>query len=156
MLKGKVIPSSLDHVLIISQNMREDDLIELEALGHNDPYIALNKSFDLTKRPWTATLEGEPIFMFGVVPISELTGLGSPWLLGTEGITKAKRQFIKECRIYMSMMLEEYPRLSNCVDCRNEVSIRWLKWLGFEFKEAVRIGVNGEWFYPFNMEKGNV
>jgi len=152
-VKAKVVDAKATHVFHIANNMREADRLEIAAMGRSDPLRAVNTSLKMSKKAWTAILDDEPILMFGVAPISELTGLGSPWLLSTDGITKVKRQFIRECRFYVDELLDCYPRLANKVDCRNEVSIRWLKWLGFKFCKPASLGVNGEMFYPFWMEK---
>lgn len=153
MNRGKVVHAKEEHIHYIADNIREADLLEIKALGRPDPYKAIYSSYKTSKQAWSAVIEGTPILMFGVSPVSELTGLGAPWMITTDGIIKVKKQFVKECRSHVTNMLTIYPRLSNYVDCRNEVAIRWLKWLGFTFDDAVKIGINGEWFYPFSMER---
>jgi hypothetical protein len=150
---GKVVDAKAEHVWHIAAHMREADRMEVEATGKDNPFDAVNLSYKMSRKAWTAIVDDEPIMMFGVSPISELSGLGSPWLLGTDGVLKVKRQFIRECRGCLEDMISLYPRLINSVDVRNEVSIRWLHWLGFEFYEPISIGANGELFYPFYMEK---
>jgi hypothetical protein len=98
---------------------------------------------------YTVFLGDKPILMFGVAPMSILNGVGSPWLVGTDDMHGIRRQFVRECRPYVVQMLAIYGELRNFVDVRNEVSIRWLQWLGFKMEPAVRYGINGERFYPF-------
>ncbi len=51
-------------------------------------------------------------------------------------------------------MLDLFPHLQNYVDARNEISIRWLKWLGFRFDpKPVPYGIWGLPFLRFQMEK---
>ena len=71
--------------------------------------------------------------MFGVVPGGS-PGVGTPWLLHTEGFLRRpreRRQFIIESLGYIMGFHREYPLLCNLVSRENKVTIRWLKWLGF-------------------------
>ena len=146
--KGYVIPAAEEHIEVIAHNMRAPDVREVRAVGH-EPLDALRMSHHTSSLSWTAVIGGAPSIMFGVSPVCALTGLGGPWMLGTDGIYQVRRQFIRECRGYVDQMMNLYPRLVNYTDVRNEVSIRWLKWLGFTFAPAISIGVNGEMFFPF-------
>ena len=77
--------------------------------------------------------EGGVRAMFGVVP-GGTPGVGTPWLLQTEGFLKCprvRRQFLTESLGYIMGFHREYPVLANVVSRENKVTIRWLKWLGF-------------------------
>lgn len=150
---GKVIAATPEHAAFIADNMRDDDRQEIWASNQHTPIEALEKAMIRSTKLWTATVDDVPCLMFGVAPASVLGGLGVPWLLGTEDIHKVKRQFIRECRSYVGEMLNSYPKLVNMVDVRNEVSIRWLIWLGFELSPALPLGMEGELFHPFHLEK---
>lgn len=152
MAKAKIIKATERHVAAVAENMRDEDRMELMACGHKSPHKALTDSLQVSSLAWTAIVGDEPVAMFGVAPVSALGGIGSPWMLGTDGILDISLpQFVRECRSYLSTMLRLYPHLTNHVDCRNKVSLRWLKWLGFKFDTAINFGVNGERFYPFSI-----
>lgn len=142
------------HVMQIAQNIREADRIEIEATHSEDTSIlqALFRSYRISTHCWTGILEDDkkPVIIFGVAPISVVGQEGAPWLVGTDRVKDCRRQFMQECKGYLDSMQAAYPQeLHNFVDVRNDISIRWLKWLGFEFDEEVQYGRNGEPFYPF-------
>lgn len=92
----------------------------------------------LKRSDWALTglIDGEPVCMFGVAPVSILNGEGAPWMLGTEQLEQAQVAFLRACRGVVADMERTYPRLMNVVDARNTVAIRWLRWLGFRFDES--------------------
>lgn len=154
MVDFSIIPADVAHLLPIAKGMREADRIEIDASGGLEPYQALKEGLDSSSRCWTALVNGKPCVMFGVVPFSVLGGVGSPWLLGTDDATLVKKQFLLQGRKLIPEMLRLYPTLINLVDARNSMSIRWLKWLGFDVKDPIPYGQNSELFHPFEMRAG--
>lgn len=144
-----------DDVEFIIEGMRYHDAQEVRALG-SEPYEAVIRGFQTSTRCWTCDVDGVPAVMFGVAPVSILTGLGAPWLLGTNDAKRIPRAFLEEGRAYTEHMLRLYPRLVNLVDVRNLASIRWLKRLGYKFGEAFPAGLAGEMFLPFEMRASDV
>ncbi len=140
------------HIETIAPALREADMLEIAASGIPDPSEALGRSLRASTRAWTVVVEGIPSLMFGAAPISALSGRGAPWLLGTDAIFKIYRRFLRGCPAYVAEMLRIYPHLENYVDCRNAISVRWLKHLGFEIHRPTPYGVNGEMFHRFTME----
>ena len=150
MLDIAIIDSVAEHIPPIAENMREDDVVEVRAMGL-EPIEALELGLERATWCKTGLIDGVPVVMFGVTPVSILSGVGSPWLLGTDDVLRMKKTFIKKNREYIPKMLRSFPRLFNFVDTRNVRSITWLKLLGFEILPAIPIGVHGEMFHPFNM-----
>ncbi|BCS53306.1 hypothetical protein GSbR_21680 [Geobacter sp. SVR] len=54
-----------------------------------------------------------------------------PWFLSTGEVSAFSKTFLKGSREVILRFHEKYDVLSNTVDSRHEVAIRWLKWLGF-------------------------
>ena len=137
---------------MIASRLREADRIEVEATMRPGDSVtsALFRAYNLSTHRWTGMINNTPIMICGVVPQSVIGQIGIPWLVGTDEITDVKRQFVQECRQYLDKMQAAYPEeLVNFVDCRNETSIRWLKWMGFDIEEPVPFGNAGEMFHPF-------
>ena len=88
-----------DDIDVVAERMRAADLAEVHALGHT-PHEALVLGLTTSTYAKTAAVDGEPAIIFGVRPVSVLTGLGCPWLLGTDDVTRIKRPLIKQCRHY--------------------------------------------------------
>lgn len=144
----EIIKARYEHIFPVSSGMRAADIQEVLASGGH-PVTSLTKGLDLSTKSWCALVGGEPCLLFGVAPISVISGVGSPWLLGTDRINEIPKQFLLKSRVMMDDMLRSFPRLVNAVDARNTLSIRWLKWLGFTIYPSLPLGINGELFHPF-------
>ena len=75
--------------------------------------------------------------------------VGVPWLLATDAAEKVPMSFTRRAKDVLNEMHAVRDKLANYVDVENEVSIRWLKWLGFQFLPAIPYGPFGFLFYPF-------
>lgn len=149
MSKGTVQKAKLADAWHIAMNLRDEDLEEIKATSADTALRAITRSYFVSTHCWSVYVDGVPCAIFGVAPISILGGVGSPWMMATADILKVRRQFVRECRTHVKEMQKLYPRLVNFVDTRNNVSIRWLRWLGFDINDPVPYGVNGEMFHPF-------
>jgi len=85
----------------------------------------------------------------GVIPTSLLTGGGVIWLLGTDDVKRNARGFLEVSPGCLAQIMTRYHHLHNYVDQRNTASIRWLKWMGFEFQPAQPFGPYGLPFHRF-------
>lgn len=127
-------------------SLREADRREIEAAS-GDVSAAV---FDTVRRSDVAMTvdDGEPIALFGVAS-NGVVGGGVPWLIGTDGLARHKKEFLQRSRCYFAEMLKEYGTLENYVDIRNKQSIRWLRWLGFSFDQPKPYGVQQRPFCRF-------
>jgi hypothetical protein len=72
------------------------------------------------------------------------------WLVGTDDLITHSTTFLRHSRQWLATMHEHYRLLYNVIDARNEVHLRWLEWLGFEFIQDVpRYGVERRKFILF-------
>jgi len=144
-----LMAGDLEHV---AQNMRQADRDEIfAARGQRDMHAVLGRAIMLSTHYWIGVADEEPCAIFGVAPLSLLSGSGSPWLLGTERVYAARGALMREGRHYLHRMLAVYPHLVNYVDARNERSIRWLARLGFAIAPAAPYGESGLPFHRFEM-----
>lgn len=140
------VASDIDAML---PHIRAADVDEMAALGKTAEEAMRG---GLAAGDWTMTglVDGVPVCMFGVAPLSVLNGIGAPWMLATDGLEAAQVPFLRTCRPVVRAMRDSYPRLLNIVDERNTVARRWLRWLGFRFDlDAVKF--NGQTFLPFRL-----
>lgn len=145
-----VMPSDIEH---IAPRLRLDDLVEIKAMsGHSDVMKILTRAVSVSSRCWTGcAADGEPMTLFGVAPVSLLSGIGSPWMLGTDRAQKYAMAMVREGRKQILQMLVLYPSLINYVDVRNVRSVRWLRRLGFEIHAPEPAGVYGLPFHKFTL-----
>lgn len=138
-------------VIAVVANLRDADAAEITALvGEENIMAAVEDSAAQSSAAWTLTADGAPIAVFGVAP-SGTAGVGVPWMVGTPGVLRHRRSFMRLCRTYIPEMLARFPTLVNVVDARNRRAIAWLRHSGFVFGAPVDAGVEGRPFYPFSM-----
>jgi hypothetical protein len=76
--------------------------------------------------------------MYGVSPVGD--GSGRVWMLGSNGLLKISRAFLRGSKGEVEAMHKLYPHMCNIIDSRNEVHIRWIRWLGFKILGEVMVG----------------
>lgn len=141
----------IDHV---AAHMRAADRDEVIALrGPCSMKEALAECVLVSSHCWVGAFGREPFAIFGVMPISLLSGIGAPWMLGTDLATRFPRVLIREGRRYSQRMLEVYPHLINMVDARYASSINWLQRIGFSVCQPEPYGRGGAPFCRFEMKK---
>jgi hypothetical protein len=139
-------------IAVLVRNMRDHDKQEVNAATHMGLRNAVQTSVIMSTYSKTGLVNDELVCMWGVCPISLLSGSGSPWMLGTDLITEKQRIFLRRSKPWLDDIRKDYRYLENFVDARNVMSIKWLKWLGFEMDEAEPYGIHGEPFHKFTME----
>ncbi|MDP2876863.1 MAG: hypothetical protein Q8O00_11810 [Holophaga sp.] len=90
--------------------------------------------------------------IFGVAP-SPMPGTGVPWMLSASEFFDHPRALARYSREFVGRMLERYDVLTNWVDIRNVVSVRWLGWCGFKIMETVPFGPHGLPFHRVEMRR---
>jgi len=129
--------------------LREADRREIAAMSGEACVDALMRGLEGDVCLTALTGEGNPMLMFGVAP-SPHPGAGYVWLLGTDQIKRYVRVFLDLAPAYIDSLHDIYPLLHNYVDARNEVHIRWLRWLGCTFIQTHdRMGVQERPFHEF-------
>jgi len=149
-----IVTARPGHIRQIAERMRAADRAEIFAASGRSPLSALSFSYRHSSHVWTALFDGRPEVMWGVGDLDILTGIGAPWLLGTDAVDKNVHGFLRISRHWPSQLLGRYRLLRNLVDARNTISIRWLEWLGFRLSDPVEI--NGHPFHLFEMGDADV
>jgi hypothetical protein len=147
-----VRPSRLQDVAAIANDMRQADVDECKAQADACPKGSLLYCFFMSKPCMTlVSWNGEPISMWGVIP--EGLNTGRIWLLGREAMLDDlvdKHYFLRECKIQLKKIYEQYPVLFNLVDARNKIHLRWIQWMGFTFiRKHPEWGPESRLFYEF-------
>ena len=148
-----IVPAGMDHIASIAARMREADRTEVWASSRSTPHNSLMISLQNSRWAMTALVDGQPEVMWGVADLNILTGTGAPWLLGTDAVEANYRLFLRHSLQWKEKLSEQYQVLMNFVHDENEVSKRWLKWLGFTLSEPFELGLDGELFRMFEMRR---
>lgn len=148
-----MVPADASHIASIAERMRAADVDEVMAASGRTPHEALEISLRKSAIAWTALIDGRPEIMFGAGDLNVLTLTAAPWLLGTDAVAQNYRAFLRGSLDWRDQLLGRYAVLRNVVDDRNEISKRWLRWMGFELSEPAALGVNGEMFRLFELRR---
>lgn len=146
-----IIPAELEHIALIDTRGRQADRDEVMAAHGWTLAEGLRHSLAVSTMAWTGMVGDDPVAMFGVAPASLVSGKGIPWLLGTEDVPIHQMAFLRKNKPIVRQMNDLYPILENWVDDRNELSKRWLAWLGFVVGLPQPYGVEGLPFRQFSM-----
>lgn len=149
MRRWRITPAQSGHIAHVAARMREADRREVWASSRHTPEEALRASLALSPLAWACLVDGEPAFLWGVTARGGLlSGVGVPWLLGTEAVRVVSMEFARQSRAYVARMQDVFPRLENFVHADNALSRRWLAWCGFT-EDAEATMKNGEPFHRF-------
>jgi len=134
--------------------VRGDDCREIWRTSFSRPQAAIKRAINGAKEAWTAEGDGEIICIFGVSTTSVISNTGTPWLLGSDLILECPYEFLGRSKEFINRMLEHYRVLQNYVDAENVISIRWLRWMGFDVTDETEIyGMAKKPFHHFEMRK---
>lgn len=128
-------PSIRTDVDFLAPRLRPEDLAEVRANSGHDAKTTLLLGHLLSDQSYTMVgYEGDPVGMFGVCP-TQTEQVGAVWMLCTEDLVRHTVPFLRNCRKggWLERLHQDYPILTNHVDERNIVHIRWLQWMGFTF-----------------------
>lgn len=154
--KYAIVPATDEHILTVAKGIRLEDRREIWASNKATPHRSLLRSKRMSDEMWAGTVDGEAVCLFGIVPLSLLSPVGIVWMLGTSGIERHDRAFLRRNRGWIAEALTRYELLVNMVDARNTKAIKWLKWLGAEFENPVPWGEEELPFMPFKIERKHV
>lgn len=126
-----------DDIQYLAANMRQCDIDEILATHGQTPIDAIRQSIANSPADfvYAAHVDGVLACMGGAAVDSLLSDTCRPWLLGTTSLRRYNKSFTRGGRRVVRMMLNRWRILTNIVDARNAVSIRWLGALGFVFGE---------------------
>lgn len=137
-----------DDILELCETIRKEDKEEVIA-SHGDIYTGLMESF--SSSDFTETIFTKDDLVAGIYGVSPLgLGIASPWMLSSIYLPEVWREFLRGSREWVKNVNKRYPVLTNCVDAEYELSINWLKFLGFTFINRIEnYGVNPKPFLEF-------
>lgn len=131
--------------------MRQADRDEFWALCRASSGLCMRRGLAISAACYTGFVDDAPACMFGVSPLSILSGIGVPWLVGTNKLRRwsAQKALLSEAEPVVQHFLTLFPLLVNVVDERNTSARRWLARLGFDFGDPSPMGPDNLLFRPF-------
>jgi hypothetical protein len=122
----------------IVARLRQADRNEVRAATGLPAELVMNGCIDVSDRAWTLeTGEGEPVALLGTQPIYDYPQFGWVWMVATDELVNHSYEFLRRCRSGLSEVYGDYQALTNFVDARNVVHIKWLRFMGFKFLRVI-------------------
>jgi hypothetical protein len=139
---------------VLALRLRAADLLEIQAALGASPGVVLLRGVEASD-PCYAVVDGPSVLaLFGVVPMVGRLDAGSVWLLASEDFAARSSFIVRWSKSWIARLHERYRVLTNYVDARNEVHLRWLRWCGFVFVRRIEhFGVMGLPFYEVRRER---
>lgn len=149
-MAAEVVRYDESHGEELLTNLREIDRRELYMLSRLEPMAALSLTLALSVASWTGFMDGKIVCVFGISRKAPLSEIGVPWLVGTDLIAENYRPFARISREYYARFAKAFPQMENFVLADNAVTVRWLKWLGFDMGEPAPLGFSRAPFIRFS------
>jgi hypothetical protein len=125
----RVVPTTIDHLVVIADDVRDVDAYELKLFTGMKPLEALCLIFDTSQKKWTILHGDRPAVFFGCNVTNVLFKTASPFMIATNYAAGRPRLFAKVSREAQKAFEGHF--LINYVLASNASAIKWLKWLGF-------------------------
>lgn len=140
----------------LAGRLRDADRREIQAFSGREPLEELRRGLARSDPALALVDERDmPLALFGVAPARDRPGVGYVWLLGSAELAPRRVAFLRLSRPWVARLQERYPVLTNCVDARNTVHLRWLRWCGFTLTRLVpEYGAERRPFYEFRKVRG--
>lgn len=110
--------------------LRAGDAAECAAAGQSG-YDAIAGSIRASALAFGAFEDGEPLGLWGLIPVSVVGDTARVWFLTAEGAERHKKLLLREAREFVRFAESQYARLEAYVHVEYTSCIRWLGWLGF-------------------------
>lgn len=151
----RVRPAREEDALRLAPRLRAADVAEIQAASGAAPEDALRDGIALSRSAYAITHrdadpEDAPLALFGVADHPAGPEIGAPWLLAHRDLPRIARALYREAAGWIDRLAEGRAMLSNCVDARNTLHIRWLRLLDFRFVRRIdALGPESRPFFEF-------
>lgn len=132
--------------------LRAADVAEIRAASGRRPDEALRAGVAASRLAFAVehrngSAGAPPLALFGVADHPSGPEIGAPWLLAHRELPRIARAMLREAEAWIGLLAQGREALSNCVDARNHLHLRWLWRLGFRpLRRIERFGAEGRPF----------
>lgn len=154
-MTATILPLRDEHMMHLAGHLRPMDRLEVVSLMPDQPVSdVLVASARASLRGRAGFWNGDLVACWGVTPRTAAADEGAPWLLATSLIDRpeVRRAFVTHGKAEMLRLTEGFHHLWNVVHRENIVARRWLRVMGFEFRDTQEYFMSGEPFVRFEME----
>jgi hypothetical protein len=142
--------ASREDVHFVATHIDSASAQAIELCGVDDIQGEINTLYERSKHTLCVSVNDQPVAIFGVFETPH--GDGSAWLIAVNDLPNIPIRLLVHARRFVSVFLNEFPRLRTIVWEKNVSHMRWVEWLGFTKHHAIPYGKNEELFYIFLLE----
>lgn len=147
-----VRPSTIEDVEYLKDKLKKSDVDEVWTSHRHTPEEALKLSLERSFMCLTVDDNGEPVAMFGINPETILGNRAVIWFLSSEKLKYMKIRFLRHCKHFVNIFLNQYGYLYNFVDRRNVDTINWLEFIGAKFGPTIMINEHPFVYFSFEAQ----
>ena len=118
-----------------SFRLRGVDVQECD-IGGMTPMEAITRSIEASLDSWSVWDGNRLVMVCGYMPQGFIGSTVRAWCLTTMEVYNMKVWFARASRRFVTTLLDRYTAVEVYVWNRHELAIKWLKWLGFSYKES--------------------
>lgn len=146
----KVEKMTIKHFLNFMEAKRPADVREVEIMNNIDFYDIPAADYADAQ---VLVDENNEVYAIGGVQshVTDGVQLNYVWMLCTGMVERHQMKFLRATKKLLDDYLEKYTHLENFVWLGNEQHVKWLKWMGANFHDVVK--VNNEDFQLFVFAK---
>lgn len=129
--------------VIIAEASRDSvrDLIYSQVGGTTADRIVLQRWLARSEHVWVGENDGELVCTWGLVPPTLLSDYAYLWMISFPGAEEHQFVLVRHSQLQIQEMLKRHPYIIGHCEAKAERSIRWLRWLGAEFKATPKNGL---------------
>lgn len=135
-----IAPATAEHVAFIAAHLRASDRAEAAALSSESAETLARRSVSCALEAWCGLVDGEPVALFGLTLPHFLATTAQPFFVATEALPRHAMAMLRRNRAVVQGWLQRFPVLEQWVGARNDMTLRWLRWLGFHIEPAAPFG----------------
>ncbi|MGW8177185.1 MAG: hypothetical protein ACWGQW_00090 [bacterium] len=150
--KGFIRRASLDDVIRVSSDLRDEDWNEVRAQTGLPAQLVLPYAHEQGRLIFACGMasEGTAELLWGWDEIPGSPEVAVIWMLSTPAINKHAASFAPVSKVMVQTVNDHYRYLTNYIDARNVRHIGWLKWLGFvQLRRIDRFGPESRPFFEY-------
>lgn len=136
-----IIPTTVEHIRMLVEDLRDDDLREIEKWNVT-PFKAIWRSYRNSKICRTGFIGDRIVAIWGING-SVLGFTGNPWLMTSNVADEYPFIFTRVYRREMKEMLESFQVLETWCDACYAKSLKMMRLIGFKEREFLPNGKGG-------------
>lgn len=144
-----------DNINELANNLRADDMAEVDALTMRSVEIALQDSVNNSEESYIVRGPEGVLAMLGIARFSLLDDKMSPWFITGNGIEKHPKELLRGTKVAVNYWKHKYGKLEAYIDAKYEKSLRWARWAGFTIHPPAPFGPFGNPFCKVTIEREN-